>query len=153
MIFPPPLVYSARGRVYVYIYTLYIYTHSCRTMTVGGGGVKVAQDSMYIYYVFIYFFTRVSIYIIPPNKRLPPVVRLLHWLVKGRGGGRLKNDEDIKKPSDREARTENPFFSGWLHKHNINCEELRLRRRHNYLFGALCLYPTVRAPPRTIYNV
>lgn len=26
--------------------------------------------------------------------------------------GHGRNDEDIKKPSDREARTENPFLSG-----------------------------------------
>lgn len=149
---PLPLpVYNARGRVRVYVYTyiyIYIYTPPER-WPFGGGWRWLKILCICILFLFI-FFTRVSIYIILPNKRPPPVVRPLHRLVRG-GGSR--NDEDIKKPSDREARTENPFLSGWLHKHNINCEELRLRRRHNYLFGAQCLYPTVRAPPRTIYNI
>lgn len=36
-----------------------------------------------------------------------------------KGEGVPEEYEDIKKPSDREARTENPFLSGWLHKHNM----------------------------------
>lgn len=54
-------------------------------------------------YTFCFFFFYACKYVVPPNKRPPPACGV---------AGAPRNDEDIKNPSDREARTENPFLSG-----------------------------------------
>lgn len=110
---PPPaplllVIHTRCVHACVYVYTVYMYNHLGRRRAEDGGGVCT--------FCFYFYFLLAA----PPNKKPREL--------EASGGGGVegcseypRNDEDIKKPSDREARTENPFLSGWLHKHNINC--------------------------------